>query len=354
MATEEEEVAAEVEALQAVYGDDCLVLDSYPPHLHLHIMPRTADVTSEQFVEAVIAIRASSQYPKEPPQIELIDSKGLDDERKKLLMTCIRDKAVELSSCLMLVALCEEAVDKLSQMNHPDGDCPLCLYPLVQEDEQKKILRFMKLMSCFHCFHCECIIRWWDWLQTEQKSNPIDSLSSTVHSVRTNEKKKDGGAEDSIGNCPVCRKVFHTKDFEHVLDLVGSLPFQLSSAENEMEDSEKLRHSHQENIRRQRFEATFKLQQENCGLIEPKKEVRVLPGMFLPLPVTPPTSAETEESHEQQQEGDPPVASEMHTGASSQMPNTTEHRNRGMRKQRAQHNSRRPGKRWVRRENGSA
>ena len=45
---EEEEVAAEVEAVQAVYGDDCVVLQSYPPHLHLVLKPRTADVTSQQ------------------------------------------------------------------------------------------------------------------------------------------------------------------------------------------------------------------------------------------------------------------------------------------------------------------
>ena len=45
---EEEEVAAEVEAVQAVYGDDCVVLQSYPPHLHLLLKPRTADVTSQQ------------------------------------------------------------------------------------------------------------------------------------------------------------------------------------------------------------------------------------------------------------------------------------------------------------------
>lgn len=50
MAAEEEDVAAEVEAVQAVYGDDCVVLDSYPPHLHLHIKPRTADVASQQVI----------------------------------------------------------------------------------------------------------------------------------------------------------------------------------------------------------------------------------------------------------------------------------------------------------------
>ena len=45
---EEEEVVAEVEAVQAVYGDDCMVLQSYPPHVHLLLKPHTADVTSQQ------------------------------------------------------------------------------------------------------------------------------------------------------------------------------------------------------------------------------------------------------------------------------------------------------------------
>ncbi|XP_065624934.1 uncharacterized protein LOC136065540 [Quercus suber] len=114
---EEEEVAAEVEAVQAVYGDDCVVLQSYPPHLHLLLKPRTADVTSQQFVEAVIGLRAGSQYPKEPPHIDLIDSKGLDEQRQKELMTCIQDKARELSSYLMLVALCEVTIALLIQHN---------------------------------------------------------------------------------------------------------------------------------------------------------------------------------------------------------------------------------------------
>uniref|UniRef100_A0A2P2L6Q9 Uncharacterized protein MANES_05G055200 n=1 Tax=Rhizophora mucronata TaxID=61149 RepID=A0A2P2L6Q9_RHIMU len=48
MAVEEEEVRIEVEAVQAVYGHDCVVLDSFPPHLLLHIKPRTADVCSQQ------------------------------------------------------------------------------------------------------------------------------------------------------------------------------------------------------------------------------------------------------------------------------------------------------------------
>lgn len=44
----EEEVLAEMEALEAVYGDDCHVIEAYPPNLHVHLKPRTADVSSQQ------------------------------------------------------------------------------------------------------------------------------------------------------------------------------------------------------------------------------------------------------------------------------------------------------------------
>ncbi|KAL5985325.1 hypothetical protein ACLOJK_027306 [Asimina triloba] len=104
----EEEVRLEVEAVQAVYGDDCLVVSEFPPHLNVRIVPRTADDSSQQFVEAVLGIRASGQYPQEPPQIDIVDSKGVDEERQEHLISCVRTKADELASCQMLVALCEE------------------------------------------------------------------------------------------------------------------------------------------------------------------------------------------------------------------------------------------------------
>lgn len=45
---EAEETVMELAAVQAVYGEDCVILNSYPPHLHLHIKPRTANVSSQQ------------------------------------------------------------------------------------------------------------------------------------------------------------------------------------------------------------------------------------------------------------------------------------------------------------------
>ncbi|GLT39618.1 hypothetical protein SLA2020_138000 [Shorea laevis] len=348
---DEVEVKEEVEAVQAVYGDDCVVIDSYPPDLHLHIKPRTADVSSQQFVEAVVGIQAGPEYPDKPPHIHLIDSKGLDEKRQKHLLSSIQDKACELTSCLMLVALCEEAVERLSVMNHPDGDCPLCLYPLVSEGDQSTALPFMKLMSCFHCFHSECIIRWWNWLQTEKDVNTRSSSAASLHSLRDSE---DHEGEKSIGNCPVCRKDFHAKDLEHVLDLVDTHSSQPTLDGSDTNNDEILQFE-SENIRRQKFEAILKIQEESSGLIEPKRNIVVLPGMYLQNPVTMPVPASTEESTEQQQEqqqGDTTVPAETNSGGSSNRPSTSKHRNSGTRRYRG-NNSRKQVRQWVKKDNGS-
>ncbi|GAB2290090.1 hypothetical protein Dimus_024379 [Dionaea muscipula] len=262
----EEEVMMEVEAVQAVYAGDCTVLTSYPPHLRVHIMPRTADVSSQQFVEVDIEIRAGSLYPTDPPDINVIGSKGLDGERLKHLAASLRDKAAELSSCLMLVALCEEAVEKLSIMNHPDGDCPLCLHPLVIDDDSGS-LPFMKLMSCFHCFHSECIIRWWKWLREQDESTCVNS-SSGLSSFADDKRRKD-----SMRSCPLCRKVIHAEDIEHVINLAGSQSAQLDLDDKGVHDSENLLlGTDSETRRRRKFETLLQMQKEHGGLIEPRTD----------------------------------------------------------------------------------
>ncbi|TXG62507.1 hypothetical protein EZV62_009501 [Acer yangbiense] len=352
---EEEEVTMELEAVQAVYEDDCVVIESYPPHIHLHIKPRTADDSSQQFVEAVIGIRAGPKYPKEPPHVNLIESKGLDEQRQKHLISSIQDKACELSSCLMLVALCEESVEKLSVMNHPDGDCPLCLYSMFPKDKHEEILPFMKLMSCFHCFHSECIIRWWNWLQSEKETN-ADNSTTTVHPIREMRNDMHGATEEDMGSCPVCRKVFQAKDIEHVLNLVGNHSSQMGSDVTEVDDSEKLLlQSDSELVRREKFEAILKLQQEISGLIEPKRELLVLPGMFLPQPATLPTATSIEENTKQEQTV-APVAADMNPSSSSNRPSTSSRQNSGagMRKPRVRNNPRKPVKQWIRKDSTTA
>uniref|UniRef100_A0A7C9EL45 RING-type domain-containing protein n=2 Tax=Opuntia streptacantha TaxID=393608 RepID=A0A7C9EL45_OPUST len=172
----------------------------------------------------------------------------------------------------MLVALCEEAVETLSSMNHPEGDCPLCLYPLVPEGDPTISLPFMKLMSCFHCFHCECIMRWLTWIQKQNETNCGTSSSMSSAIAEENEQVSDvremmGG---STGNCPVCRKVFLAKDIEHVLNIVDSRGINPDVDEREL--SEKILQCDLEKSRRQKFEAILELQQQRGGLIEPPKD----------------------------------------------------------------------------------
>ncbi|RWW40017.1 hypothetical protein BHE74_00054594 [Ensete ventricosum] len=107
------------------------------------------------------------------------------------------------------------------------------------------------------------------------------------------------GVDQQRGNCPVCRKVFDEKDIEHAHEYLESesscmcLP-----GIDEGEDEELLLLSGSEKNRRQHFEALLKLQQDNNGLIEPRKDLAILPGMFLPEPINPPTlsSATSSES----------------------------------------------------------
>ncbi|RRT46546.1 hypothetical protein B296_00054371 [Ensete ventricosum] len=107
------------------------------------------------------------------------------------------------------------------------------------------------------------------------------------------------GVDQQRGNCPVCRKVFDEKDIEHAHEYLESESSCMGlSGIDEGEDEELLLLSGSEKNRRQHFEALLKLQQDNNGLIEPRKDLAILPGMFLPEPINPPTlsSATSSES----------------------------------------------------------
>lgn len=93
-------------------------------------------------------------------------------------------------------------------MNHPEGNCPLCLCPLAIEDKEGSSLPFMKLLSCYHCFHrwflsyffvlhpcldifwsmpclysfscSECIIRWWKWLLEQNDTTVVQETTAAA------------------------------------------------------------------------------------------------------------------------------------------------------------------------------
>jgi E3 ubiquitin-protein ligase RNF25 len=83
---------------------------------------------------------------------------------------------------------------------------------------------------------------------------------------------------------------------------------------DEIDNDEKLLQSEHEIIRKQRFEAILSLQKENNGLIEPKKDIVILPDMYLQQPVAVSDSTTTKEPDEveRQVRYPPAVESEKH------------------------------------------
>nr|CAB3490069.1 unnamed protein product [Digitaria exilis] len=362
----EEEVRLELEAVAAVYGDDARVLRDLPPHLVVHVRPRTADDSSQQFVELFLGIKASSQYPKEPPHIYAVESKGLDENRQSYIISSIENKAKELLNYQMLVALCEnhhmqEAGEILSNMNHPAGDCPLCLYPLRGEDKDGSEFPFMKLMSCYHCFHSECIMRWWEWLQ-HSDANPKERNTGGVDIVTVlsgfdlSSSDKHYNVNQHKGFCPVCRKVFDEKDIEHVRDLLGECTSHMVSLTLDLgEDEKELLYSEAEQIRRKRIESLVNLQQECNGLIEPKKDLAIQPGMYVTLPSNTPDTA-TEENADPSEEITTSTSGTEQLSQANNTTSTTKPKNSGYRRRNRANASRRqphgqPGRQqWQRKE----
>eukprot|EP00897_Mesotaenium_endlicherianum_P006017 jgi/Mesen1/5443/ME000271S04470 len=192
-----EDVEAEVEALEAISAEACTILQRYPPLIELALKPLTADDVTMQ---ANLVVRASTQYPQEPLDVELKDVKGLDDSRRSHLLSHLRTWAAQSCPHPALVGLCEEAKEKLTAMNVPDGDCCFCMDPLVSAhghaeaaaQQQKRPL--VKLMTCFHCFHSQCWNTWWTWELQQLAQRKLDRQKAS--------KREE---KEEVLRCPVCR-----------------------------------------------------------------------------------------------------------------------------------------------------
>lgn len=114
--------------------------------------------------------------------------------------------------------------------------------------------------------------------------------------------------------------------------------------------------SDSEKKRREKLEALLKVQQENNGLIEPKKDLAIVPGMFLPANVANPrTSTETDT----EQCGESVSTPEVDSGHSMNKTTTSKHRNPDPRRKNYNnrfHSSRRPQhaapsrKQWIKKD----
>ncbi|MCO5602227.1 hypothetical protein L7F22_056355 [Adiantum nelumboides] len=233
-----------------------------------------------QYVEAVLEFKASTQYPSVPPRLELKGTKGLEDGKIVRLLSELRELAEELTSMPMLVAICEKALDGLTEMNQPDGNCCFCLEPLVIENEVSDVIPFMKLLSCFHCFHRSNFSEINQRMRFELLSCMDRPLFLYIECFKS--RSECFLLEEADLKCPVCRQSIDVQD---IVSIWSILIADLVQEKDFVPDVEVI-FTKTETERKEKFDELFRAQQRRGGIIEPRKLEVILPGMFVSMPTT--------------------------------------------------------------------
>ncbi len=134
-AAAEAEAAAELAALEAIYcaaePDALHVHAAWPPAFALALAPRTADDPTLHFCRCTLVVSAAPDYPRSVPALALAEPRGLDDARQAAVLAAARAAAEALDGEPCLAVLCDAAAEALTRCNVPDGDCVICLAPLL-------------------------------------------------------------------------------------------------------------------------------------------------------------------------------------------------------------------------------
>jgi E3 ubiquitin-protein ligase RNF25 len=278
-------IEEELEALEALYPDDGLVVrragdaredgsgastadEKTVRHttVSLDVAPRTLDDETQQYVRATLCITLGDDYPAAPPTVRLSNVRGLDDTRQAEVRRRLDDACRDFSSDEPVLALlCETAFETLTELNRPDGDCAFCLAPVADADDaDASAVPFIKLMRCYHCFHENCFARWWRWRAAAAAEA---SAERGAHHEAASES--EGKARPPTHLCPVCRVAIEDEDVRHVkLDGDGDGDGGDGDDSDGGETAVAAAGSTSERARRARFEAAMAEQRAKGGLIE--------------------------------------------------------------------------------------
>ncbi|CAD7702698.1 unnamed protein product [Ostreobium quekettii] len=193
------DLGSELDALRSTYSGDFEMLSENPVRFRVHIAPSTGQNLHERYVEADLEVGVPEGYPDEPPMVRLRCAKGLGDERAGALLGRLAEEGDGMRGEMMLGRLCDAAMDGLTAMNAPEGDCVFCMEPLVGADLVK--------MPCFHVFHRSCFPAWWNSQQQSLSQEERELREHTGEAAASRLLKdlpsKEGGF--FIVSCPVCR-----------------------------------------------------------------------------------------------------------------------------------------------------
>jgi E3 ubiquitin-protein ligase RNF25 len=223
MDARDESIAEELEALEALYPDDGLVVtrgdasSARATTVSLDVTPRTLDDATSRYVRATLTLVLDNDYPNGHPTARLSDARGLDDARQALVLRRLReatrDADVVAPGDPVLALLCETAFETLTELNRPVGDCAFCLTPVAPEDAAPA-RPFTKLARCYHCFHVDCFARWWRHRRDgAERAARERGPAHPSGSEEANPAKDDGDA------CPVCRGPVDEDDVRRAFSL---------------------------------------------------------------------------------------------------------------------------------------
>lgn len=115
-----EDVAVEIEALQATYGDD-LHLDEPLQQISMTVLPQQDLSKQQHYVQCQLLLTLPPEYPSDqPPSIQLQEVKGFANRQQQLQEQLAAD-AVELTGELLLGHLFEAAKVWLTEQDWPEG-----------------------------------------------------------------------------------------------------------------------------------------------------------------------------------------------------------------------------------------
>ncbi|XP_045622373.1 E3 ubiquitin-protein ligase RNF25 [Procambarus clarkii] len=156
MATNNEAILEEIEALQAIMLDEVRVLygdGGVPNGVEVVVVPATAQNIEEQHVRVTLVLSLPPEYPDTTPFIILRNPRGVDDYVLEKIKQESQQKCEEYLGCPVIYELIEVVRENLTANNTPSCPCAICLHHFTDTDIFTKT-------PCFHYFHSYCLGRY--------------------------------------------------------------------------------------------------------------------------------------------------------------------------------------------------
>ena len=159
----EEDLAAELELLSAMYGEDFTASDG---SVEVTLRPQSGGEAAQRFVEATLSLQPDvvAGYPSVAAAVSLRRGRGLVEEEERGMLDAMRATAISCAENAepALFTLVECALEQLTSFNS-GGACPVCREALFgpPDDAPDAPARPVFLSHCYHSFHAQCLGAWW-------------------------------------------------------------------------------------------------------------------------------------------------------------------------------------------------